>query len=58
MPISLIVIGAVSIASTALGLTLGRGMGRFAERNAAFVGGLLLALTGVLFATLKALHVG
>jgi putative Mn2+ efflux pump MntP len=58
MPISLIVIAAASVASTTLGLTLGRWLGRYAERNAAFVGGLLLALTGVVFAVLKALHVG
>jgi manganese efflux pump family protein len=56
MPISLIVIGIVSICSTWAGLALGRGLGRFAERNAAFTGGLLLALTGVIFAALKALH--
>jgi putative Mn2+ efflux pump MntP len=58
MPISLIVIAAVSIAATTLGLAVGSRFGRFAERNAAFVGGLLLALTGIIFATLKALHVG
>jgi manganese efflux pump family protein len=58
MPISLIVIAAVSVASTLFGLTLGRLLGRFAERNAAFVGGLLLALTGAVFAILKALHAG
>ncbi|MFY9739970.1 MAG: manganese efflux pump [Candidatus Cybelea sp.] len=58
MPISLIVIAAVSIASTTLGLTLGSRLGRYAERNAAFVGGLLLSLTGIAFATLKALHAG
>jgi manganese efflux pump family protein len=58
MPISLIVIGSISIASTLVGLTLGRWLGRFAERNAAFVGGLLLALTGVVFAALKALRIG
>jgi manganese efflux pump family protein len=58
MPISLIVIAAMSVISTFFGLTLGRLLGRFAERNAAFVGGLLLALTGVLFAILKALHAG
>ena len=32
-----------------LGLSIGRWLGGFAERNAAFVGGLLLALTGVTF---------
>ena len=58
MPISLIVIACISISATLFGLTLGRWLGRFAERNAAFVGGLLLALTGVTFAALKALRVG
>lgn len=58
MPISLIVIAAVSIASTILGLTVGSRLGRYAERYAAFFGGLLLSLTGIAFATLKALHVG
>jgi len=58
MPVSLIIIGSVSIASTLLGLATGRWLGAFAERNAAFVGGLLLAFTGVLFAVLKALRLG
>ncbi len=58
MPISLIVIGCVSITSTLLGLSLGRALGAYAEKNAAFIGGLLLAATGVLFAVLKALNVG
>ena len=58
MPISLIVIACVSVLSTLLGLTVGRWLGQYAERNAAFIGGLLLALTGIIFAALKALHVG
>ncbi|MGB6645966.1 MAG: manganese efflux pump, partial [Candidatus Cybelea sp.] len=58
MPISLIVIGCISVVATMLGLTIGRWLGQYAERNAAFIGGILLALTGVLFATLKALGVG
>lgn len=58
MPISLIIIACISISATLFGLTLGRWLGRFAERNAAFIGGLLLALTGVAFATLKALRIG
>jgi manganese efflux pump family protein len=58
MPVSLIVIACVSVASTMFGLTLGRLLGRYAERNAAFLGGLTLMLTGVLFATLKALQLG
>lgn len=58
MPISLIVIACVSVASTMFGLTLGHWLGRYAERNAAFVGGVLLALTGPTFALLKALRIG
>ena len=58
LAISLTVIFVVSIASTTLGLTVGRLLGRVAEQRAAFIGGLLLALTGILFAVLKALHVG
>ncbi len=58
MPISLVIIAIVSVAFTTLGLGLGRWLGRRAERYAAFLGGVLLALTGVLFAALKALHVG
>lgn len=58
MPLSLIVIACTSVASTMFGLTLGSVLGRFAERNAAFLGGLLLALTGIVFAGLKALNVG
>jgi manganese efflux pump family protein len=58
MPISLIIIAATNIASTSLGLTLGRWLGRHAERYAALFGGVLLALTGVLFALLKALRIG
>jgi putative Mn2+ efflux pump MntP len=56
--ITLIAIGIASVASTGLGLTLGRWLGRFAERNAAFIGGLILALTGIAFAVLKALRIG
>ncbi len=58
LEVSLVVIGITSIASTTLGLTLGRWLGRYAERNAAFIGGLLLALTGIVFAVLKALRIG
>ena len=58
MPISLIIIAITSVASTMLGLSIGRWLGSYAERNAAFIGGLLLALTGILFAILKALHIG
>jgi len=58
LDISLAVIFVVSIASTTLGLTVGRWLGKVAEQRAAFIGGLLLALTGILFAVLKALRVG
>jgi putative Mn2+ efflux pump MntP len=58
MPLSLIVIAGVSLAATTLGLTIGRLLGRWSEQNAAFFGGILLSLTGVLFAILKALHLG
>jgi manganese efflux pump family protein len=56
--VSLATIFIVSICSTALGLTLGNRVGRYAEEKAAFLGGLLLLLTGVAFAALKALHIG
>jgi manganese efflux pump family protein len=58
LEIALAVIFVVSISATTLGLTLGRWLGKFAEQRAAFVGGLLLALTGVTFAVLKAMRVG
>jgi manganese efflux pump family protein len=58
MPVSLIVIAAVSVTSTALGLAIGGRLGGFAERYSAFLGGLLLLLTGCAFAALKALHLG
>lgn len=58
LAVSLAVIGVVSVLATATGLALGRQLGSFAERNAAFLGGLLLAITGILFAVLKALNIG
>lgn len=58
MPLSLFIIAITNVASTTLGLTLGKWLGRYAERNAAFLGGLLLALTGVIFSIFKALHIG
>ena len=58
MPVSLIVIACVSLCATTAGLTIGRLLGRWSEQNAAFFGGILLAATGVLFAVLKALHLG
>jgi putative Mn2+ efflux pump MntP len=56
--ISLSVIGVVSVCATAAGLSLGQKLGSFAERYAAFLGGLLLTITGLAFAILKALHIG
>lgn len=58
MPISLIVIACVSLGATTLGLTIGRLLGRWSEQNAAFLGGILLAITGVVFIALKALRIG
>lgn len=55
---ALVVIGIVSVCATTLGLSLGRTIGSRAERHAAFIGGLLLLLTGLLFAALKALNLG
>ena len=58
LPISLGVIGAVSVSATALGLTLGSKLGVRVEDNAEFIGGVVLALTGAGFIVLKALHIG
>jgi putative Mn2+ efflux pump MntP len=58
MPLSLAVIAIVSVCATILGLALGKRLGRFAEQNAAFLGGLLLLLTGIAFTVLKALNLG
>jgi manganese efflux pump family protein len=56
--LSLVVIGAVSVAATTLGLTLGKRLGTRIEDNAELLGGVLLALTGAVFIVLKALHIG
>jgi putative Mn2+ efflux pump MntP len=55
--VALATIAVVSLSATALGLTLGSRLGSIAERYAGFVGGLLLTLTGVAFAALKAFHI-
>ena len=55
--ITLATIGVVSVCATTAGLTLGRLAGRAAEHKAAFLGGVILALTGVAFIALKALHI-
>jgi putative Mn2+ efflux pump MntP len=54
--ISLVVIAIVSILATTLGLSLGKALGARAEGRAAFFGGVILTLTGALFATLQALE--
>lgn len=58
LAISLFTIGAVSIASTTLGLSLGRALGKRVEDSAEMLGGVLLALTGAVFIVLKALNLG
>jgi manganese efflux pump family protein len=58
MPVSLIVIAIVSVIATGCGLFIGKRLGSFADRWAAFLGGLLLLLTGGAFIVLKALHLG
>lgn len=55
--ISLSAIAVFSVTSTALGLALGERLSGYAERYAAFLGGLLLALTGLAFIALKIFHV-
>jgi putative Mn2+ efflux pump MntP len=55
---TLVVIGVVSVCATTLGLSLGGRIGGAAEQHAAFLGGLLLLLTGVVFTVLKALNIG
>lgn len=55
---SLVVIAVVSVCSTTLGLSLGQRIGSRVEGNAAFLGGLLLLLTGIVFIVLKALNIG
>jgi putative Mn2+ efflux pump MntP len=55
--VSLGAIFVVSLAATALGLMLGRRLGTVIEDRAELLAGALLALTGIAFALLKALHV-
>jgi putative Mn2+ efflux pump MntP len=55
---SLAVIAVVSVCATTLGLALGQRIGSRVEGNAAFLGGLLLLLTGVVLTVLKALNIG
>ena len=56
--VALATIGAVSVGATALGLTLGRALGRRVEERAELFAGIVLALTGTAFTLLKVLHVG
>lgn len=55
---TLTTIGAVSIATTIVGLSLGHRLGEIVEGRAEILGGVLLTLTGVLFCALKVLHAG
>lgn len=56
--VTLAAIGLVSVTATSVGLTLGSRLGRRIEEHAGLAGGVLLALTGVAFTLLKALHGG
>jgi manganese efflux pump family protein len=56
--VSLVVIGVVSVIATQLGLQLGRALGTRVEDAAEMLGGVLLALTGIVFILLKVLHIG
>lgn len=51
--VSLATIAVVSVASTTLGLVLGRLLGRWAEETAALWAGIILIATGIGFAVLK-----
>jgi putative Mn2+ efflux pump MntP len=53
LAVSLVCIGTTAVASTTLGLTIGRALGARAEAAAATWGGIILIATGVLFAALK-----
>lgn len=52
------IIFAVSICATALGLTLGRALGRRVEEGAELWAGIVLLLTGIAFILAKVLHAG
>jgi putative Mn2+ efflux pump MntP len=58
LTVSLPVIGVVSVCATATGLALGRRLGNHVEERAEIVSGYILALTGIVFIVLKALHIG
>ncbi|MDQ2679430.1 MAG: manganese efflux pump MntP family protein [Candidatus Eremiobacteraeota bacterium] len=55
---SLVIIGVVSVCSTALGLTLGKRLGKRAEEGAELWAGIVLVLTGIAFILLKVAHLG
>jgi putative Mn2+ efflux pump MntP len=54
LAVSLVTIAAVAASSTAIGLTLGRAIGARAEESAELWAGIILVLTGLGFAGLKA----
>jgi putative Mn2+ efflux pump MntP len=54
LAISLVTIACASIAATAIGLSLGKVLGKRAEDGAELWAGVILAATGVAFASLKA----
>jgi len=56
--VSVATIAVVAVISTQLGLQLGRLLGSRVEDAAELLGGVLLALTGVVFILLKVLHIG
>ncbi|MBV9270866.1 MAG: manganese efflux pump [Candidatus Eremiobacteraeota bacterium] len=56
--LSLAIIAVTSVASTVLGLVTGRALGRRAEENAELWAGIVLALTGLVFAAVKFFHIG
>jgi len=55
---ALTTIGVVSVAATTLGIGLGRMLGSRIQERAEMFAGVILALTGVAFAALKALNIG
>ncbi len=58
LAITLTAIGVASLSSTALGLAFGQRFGSTVGERAGLIGGLVIIATGLLFGTLKYLHVG
>ena len=56
--LALTIIFAVSLCATALGLTLGRALGRRVEEGAELFSGIILFLTGIAFILAKVYHLG